>query len=233
LLIIRRDCSSSTKKSLEQAIIKQTDHLNLAIENLAKLFFNGDDTSLEILWKMPGSGFSSTSTFAIEKRWQTGIYGSLVSHTWRATGITPVILDTGANCTDKGVGFGRYISSKIAEFGRGCVDGKLYYLVGTKGYPKSYDAGKWRDNPFREPIGLGTIAGKYWGNLTVQDMVTSAVTFFKKYGNRKSPGDHTTNDSFSDTWNELWNVVTSERNLVAASGVIGKCLRCVLTRVGS
>jgi hypothetical protein len=239
LLILRRYYSSSTKKSLEQAIIKQTDYLNLAIENLAKLVFKGDDTSLEILsmmlmnGKMLGSDFSSTSTFAIERRWQTAIYGSLVSHTWRATGITPVILDTGANCTDKGVGVGRYISSKLAEVGRGCGDGNLYYLVDPKGYPKSHDAGQWRDNSFREPIGLSTIVGKYWGNLTVQDMVTSAVTFSKKHGNRKSPGDHTTNDSFSDTWDELWNVITSGRNMAAASGVIGKCLRCVLTRVGS
>jgi hypothetical protein len=52
LLILRRDYSSSIKKSLEQAIIKQTDHLNLAIENLAKLFFKGNETSLEILYMM-------------------------------------------------------------------------------------------------------------------------------------------------------------------------------------
>jgi hypothetical protein len=169
-----------------------------------------------------------------KKRWQTVIYGSLVIHTWRATGITPVILDTGATCTDRGVDFGRYISSKPAEFGRGCADGKLYYLVDPKGQPRSYDAGQWRDNLFREPIGLNTIAGKHWGNLTVQDVITSAVTFSKKFGTYKSPEDHTTDGSFSDIWNEPWNVVTSDgRSMIAASGVIGECLRCVLTRVGS
>jgi hypothetical protein len=142
LLILRRDYSSSTKKSLQQAIIKQTNHLNLSIENLAKLFFKGDDKPLELLsmmlsgGKMLRSDFSNTNAFAIGKIWQTDIYGSLVSHMWRATGITPVILDTGANCTDKGVGAGRCISSKLVEVGRGCVEGKLYYLVDPKGHPE-------------------------------------------------------------------------------------------------
>ena len=212
----------------------------LAMGNLARELFKGDETSLDFLSSMLSDGkmledkFSGTDANDLRKAWETAMYGSLISHIWEVTGITPVILDTGAACTDRGVGVGDYISSKLAEIGKGCVDGKLYYLVNPQGSPKSYDVGQWRNNPYREPTGLSTIADGQWEGLVVQDMIASAVTFSKKYGNRKSPKDHTTDGSFSDTWDELWNVVTSSgRSMVAAPGVIGKFSACSLYSVGS
>jgi hypothetical protein len=68
----------------------------------------------------------------------------------------------GAACEQTEVGFGDYISSKLAEYASGCVDGKKYYLVDPDGQPKSYDAGVWTDNEYSELNGLannGTWSG--------------------------------------------------------------------------
>lgn len=154
------------------------DGLETAMVNFTNKIFNGDSTSLDFLdktladGKLLGTIAPSLDDREIRKRWEHVIFFGLVSQAWDMEGITPVIIDTGADCDAQGVGVGDYISSTLAEYARGCVDDKLYYLVDPDGHPQWTDgAGHWIPSQFSEPNGLATIHQGDWSGVTVQGII--------------------------------------------------------------
>ncbi|KAL1954115.1 hypothetical protein VTO42DRAFT_1739 [Malbranchea cinnamomea] len=208
---------------VERALKTAAKGLKEAITLLGEGIFRGDDESLEFLDKALQDGkllktLSPGSAIDLENKWIAALHGIMISHTWEMVGITPVVIDTEADCDEEGVGVGDYITSSLAEYSKGCVDGRLYYLVDPDGSPRWTDGiGNWFDSWYSEPNGLRTIYNGDWLGLTVQDMIESAVRYTKKYGNRQKL-DEGRDPKFEDTWDQVWEIL--DGNMVRAPGVI-------------
>ncbi|KAK2760814.1 hypothetical protein FQN54_002052 [Arachnomyces sp. PD_36] len=223
-IIDRISTDSEADAYVQRAIHIAANGLKEAITSLAKGIFLGDKESLDFLHKTIADGkffgnYTAQGADYLQERWETAMYGSLISQSWEMVGITPVVIDTEAGCEEVGVGVGDYLSSSLAEYAHGCVDGKRYYLVDPDGDPQwSGGDGIWHPSEYSEPNGLKTVADGDWVGVTVQDMISSAVKYYQKYGNRKAPEDHQ-DPTFTDTWDQFWDVVDNN-HVVAAPGVI-------------
>lgn len=153
-------------------------HLQDAHAGLGRGMFKGDEASLEFLTQALADGklverTSNLDATDFRDQWKATIYGVEIANVWDMVGITPVIIDTGADCGDgEGVGVGDYLSSATAEIARGCVDNKLYYLLDPDGRPQwTGGAGDWHQSDFSLPNGLETVAAGKWLGVTVEDLI--------------------------------------------------------------
>ncbi|KAF2742655.1 hypothetical protein M011DRAFT_481560 [Sporormia fimetaria CBS 119925] len=181
-------CKKSGTKACFLGNYKPLAHsLGTSHDVTAEKALDGSAASLDFLGKVSADGKlldpPEVRKVELDKKWTSAMWAVLISHVWRITGITAVILDTGANCNEAGVGAGEYLSSNLAEYAKGCVDNRRYYLVDPDCSPKSPlegPGGGWLDNKFQDPNGLKTIADDEWEGLTVEDMIISAVKWSKK-----------------------------------------------------
>lgn len=215
---------------------------------LSRAIFKGDVSSLDLLDKLLADGkfirpIDKIHIKDLTDHWKTAIYSTLIGNTWEMVGITPVILDTGADCSDDSVGVGEYISAHVARMARGCVDNKVYYLVDPEGRRQTVNEdGSWNEEFWAEPNGLSSIASGDWTGITVQDMIerqvllslytplvvlnadmwstiSSAVKYTKAHGNRKSK-DESTIDPTSDEGLDRLREIAFGGNMLKTPGVV-------------
>ncbi|KAI0382409.1 hypothetical protein F5Y04DRAFT_45822 [Hypomontagnella monticulosa] len=156
-----------------------------------------DDAAFERLsvWIDEGRALSidpQLSNTELKKQIKRAIYPSLIAEAWRlrSTKTNAWVANTGHLCTYPYERAPLRLPSGWEKAGT-CIDGKWYQLLSTNGddqrcWQSSKNTHFYICNQIAVPPGLDSIKSGRWGELTVDDLIRSAVTGYHLSGDKNT-----------------------------------------------
>jgi hypothetical protein len=103
-----------------------------------KEIFSGNDLSLQMLSNLLKDGNSlirmPLNVVEVTKHVEKLLYSMLILSTWRMQGYSPVLVDTGRQCDDMGVGTKDWTTpNDLLHLARICIGDRQYHMLATQG----------------------------------------------------------------------------------------------------